>query len=122
MMVERYEEFGKKIQFSEVGCPGGPTERSVKLGSVGIPSGPHVWRRQWDEELQADWLEAVFTLAYSKPYIEASNWFDFVDPFSYIDNGGLLRSPKAEPKAAYRRLQTIRHEWSQLPDRSSENK
>ncbi len=114
MMVERYEEFGKRIQFSEVGCPGGVTERSVKLGTVNIPDEPHVWRRHWDEELQADWLEAVFTFAYSNPTIEAANWFDFVDPFFYIDNGGLLRSPRGEPKAAYKRLQKIRKQWADL--------
>jgi hypothetical protein len=111
MLVERFEEFGKPVQLSEVGCPGGPTERSVKLGTVGFPDEPYVWHRPWDEELQADWLEGIYTLAYSKPWIEACNWFDFVDPHSYLDNGGLIKSPKGEPKAAFERLVKMRERW-----------
>lgn len=113
--LERFEQFGKPIQLSEVGAPGGPTERSVKLGTVTFTAEPYVWRRPWDEELQADWLEGVYTLAYSKPYIEAANWFDFVDPHYFIDNGGLLRSSDGEKKAAYDRLASLERRLKNLP-------
>jgi hypothetical protein len=112
IMVERYEEFGKRIQFSEIGCPGGPTNASVNAGTVPVPEGPPIWRRHWDEELHADWLEAVYTLAYANPTVEAGTWFDFVDPYSYIDNGGLLRSRNGEMKAAYHRLASLQAEWN----------
>jgi endo-1,4-beta-xylanase len=115
VFLERYETFGKPLQLSEIGAPGGPTERSVKLGTVLFPTEPYIWRRHWDEELQADWLEAVYTLAYSKPYIEAANWFDFVDPYYFIDNGGLLRSSEGEKKAAYDRLARLTEYWKSLP-------
>lgn len=115
MLVERFEQFGRPVQLSEVGAPGGPTERAVKLGESDIPVGEHYdWHRHWDEDLQADWLEAIYTLAYSKPWIEAANWFDFVDPFSYIENGGLIRSPEGEPKAAYHRLKEMQEQWRKL--------
>jgi len=113
--LERYAEFGKPLQLSEVGAPGGPTERSVKLGTETFPAEPYVWRRPWDEELQADWLEGVYTLAYSKPYIEAANWFDFVDPHYFISNGGILRSSEGEKKAAFDRLAMLERRWKSLP-------
>jgi endo-1,4-beta-xylanase len=115
IMTERFAEFEKPVHWSEIGAPGGATDRSVKLGTVPLPEEPHVWHRHWDEELQADWLEGMFTLGYSKPWMEAVNWFDFLDPHSYIDNGGLLRTPAGEPKAAYNRLKRLREEWETLP-------
>jgi endo-1,4-beta-xylanase len=115
ILLERYEDLGKPVQLSEIGAPGGPTERSVKLGKSMFPSEPYVWHRQWDESVQADWLEGVYTIAYSKPFIEAANWFDFVDPFCFIENGGLLRSSEGETKSAYDRLATLEKRWKTLP-------
>jgi len=114
MMIERYEKFNKKVQLSEIGVTAGPANHFVKLGTMDLPRQPYEWHRHWDEELQADWLEGVYTLGYSKPFIQAANWFDFVDPFSYIDNGGLLRNPEGDKKAAYCRLQRIEKEWAAL--------
>jgi hypothetical protein len=114
-LIERFASFGKPVQLSEIGAPGGPTEKSVLLKTVGFPKEPYAWHRPWDEELQADWLEGVYTLAYSKPWIEAANWFDFVDPYSYIDNGGLLRSSDGEKKAAFDRLHKLEAGWKALP-------
>ncbi len=119
LLVERFEEFQKPVHLSEVGCPGGPTEQSVRLGTVPIPDGPYAWHRPWDEDTQADWLEGIYTLAYSKDFVEGAHWFDFVDPHFYIPSGGLLRSPKGEPKEAYRRLQALQRRWNAGPARAS---
>ena len=116
ILIERYTSFGKPVQLSEVGASSGPTDESVRLGKSHIPKETFPWHRPWDEELQADWLEGVYTLAYSKPYVEAANWFDFVDPYSFIDNGGLLRSPEGEKKAAFERLAKLRRQWEHLPE------
>ncbi len=114
LLVERFREFGRPVQLTEVGAPSGPTRESLLSGASELPKEPYIWRRPWDEELQADWLEGVYTLAYSRPWIEAANWYDFVDPFSFIKNGGLLRSAKGEPKAAYNRLLKLKQEWKSL--------
>jgi endo-1,4-beta-xylanase len=115
LLLERYEKFGRKVQVSEIGASSGPTDETVKLAKLGIPKEPFVWHRPWDEELQADWLEGIFTLAYSKPWIEGANWFDFADPYHFIENGGLLRSVEGETKAAFDRLLALRERWSTLP-------
>jgi endo-1,4-beta-xylanase len=115
VFLERFQEFKKPFQLSEVGAPAGPSEYSIKTGRSSFPKEPHIWRRPWDEELQADWLEGIFTLAYSKPWIEAANWFDFADPYFYIENGGILRSPKGEKKAGFERLSRLLDRWKNLP-------
>lgn len=105
MMIERYEEFGRPVQITEVGATSGPSRRSVFDESLPFPTEPYVWRRPWDQELQADWLEGLYTLAYSKPWIEAINWYDFMDGQAWIKNGGLISGPDGEKKAAFIRLE-----------------
>lgn len=95
------------MHISEIGCLGGPTVESVKLDTYEFPDEPYVWHHHWDEETQADWLEQFYTLAYSKPYIKAANWFDFVEPFSYMKNGAILKSIKGEKKSSYHRFKVV---------------
>jgi len=114
LMTERFEIFNKPMHYSEVGVSGGVTERSIKLGNAEIPNEPPLWHHQWDEETQADWMEQIYTLAYSKDYIKACNWFDFIDPGSYMQNGGLFKSERGEPKAAYHRLKNLQERWRNL--------
>ncbi len=45
----------------------GPLRRIHPLGQAHHHAEPYVWHRPWDEELQADWAEAVYTYAYSRP-------------------------------------------------------
>ncbi|HEY6953158.1 MAG TPA: endo-1,4-beta-xylanase [Bacteroidota bacterium] len=117
LLVEKFSAIGKTIQLTEVGTSSGPTKDSVESGRLPFPSEPYAWHRPWDEELQADWMEGLYTLAYSKPYIEAVNWYDFVDPHSWIPNGGFLRSPKGEKRAVFDRLQHLQERWRN-PDKS----
>ncbi|NUM76689.1 endo-1,4-beta-xylanase [candidate division KSB1 bacterium] len=117
LLIERYEEFGRPMQLTEVGASSGPTKESIMAETLKMPTEPYIWHRHWDEELQADWLEGLYTLAYSKPFIEAVNWYDFVDPHSWIKNGGLLRSPKGEKKAVFDRLMKLQGKWKNLKDK-----
>ncbi|HEX2982450.1 MAG TPA: endo-1,4-beta-xylanase, partial [Ignavibacteriales bacterium] len=112
--IERFEQFGKPHQLTEVGASSGPTKDSINTGRLEIEREPYIWRRPWDMELQADWLEGIYTLAYSKPWIEAVNWYDFVDPFSWIKNGGLHESARGEKKAAFDRLINLRKQFESL--------
>ena len=113
-MTERLEKYGRPVQITEIGATSGPTAESIASGELPLPELPYSWHRHWDEELQAEWLEQIYTVLYSKPWIEAINWYDFVDPYSFIDNGGLLASPAGEPKPAYRRLERLEKEWGIL--------
>lgn len=111
LLIERFEEFGRPVQLTEVGSSSGPTRESINIGWLEMPTEPYIWHRHWDQELQADWLEGLYTLAYAKPWVEAVNWYDFVDPHSWIKTGGLLESRQGEKKAAYHRLLGLRDRW-----------
>jgi GH35 family endo-1,4-beta-xylanase len=113
-MTERLQKFGKPVQITEIGTTSGPTKETVASGDYVLPDHPYSWHRHWDEELQAEWLEQVYTILYSKPWIEAINWYDFVDPYSFIQNGGLIASPKGEKKSAYMRLQNLKEKWKNV--------
>jgi len=107
------------LHILEIGVSGGPSNGSVMSGKVRFPREPYPWHRPWDEELQADWTEAMYTLAYSKPFITGCVWHDFVDTDAYLDNGGLLRSFKGEPKPVYDRLAALERQWNILPRASA---
>lgn len=109
--IERYEQLGKKVQLAEVGAPSRGITQEFTEAEEDFSVKPYEWHRHWDEELQADWLEGIFTYGYSKQFIEAANWYDFVDPNGFLKNGGLLRSPKGEKKSACDRLMKLKQGW-----------
>jgi endo-1,4-beta-xylanase len=111
--VERMAAFGRPVQLTELGASSGPSRRSLIEDSLDFPTEPYVWRRPWDEKLQADWMEAMYTLAYSKPWIEAANWYDFMDGqgVAWIPSGGLIRSRQGEKKDIFHRIAALRERW-----------
>ncbi|MBN1466806.1 endo-1,4-beta-xylanase [candidate division KSB1 bacterium] len=111
-MIERYESLGKRVHLSEVGAPSRGITQEFHETERDFSVEPYEWRRHWDEELQADWLEQIFTYAYSRPLIEAANWYDFLDPHSFLQSGGLLRKDTFAPKAAVDRLLKCQAEWN----------
>ncbi|MBN2413083.1 endo-1,4-beta-xylanase [candidate division KSB1 bacterium] len=111
LLMERYADFGKKVQITEVGSPSAGITLEFDAPDENFSIYPCEWRRHWDEDLQADWLEYIFSFAYSKPWIEAANWYDLVDPYSYLKSGGILRSPKGEKKTAFDRLGFLLQQW-----------
>ena len=109
--IERYREFGKKIHLAEIGSPSRGISQEFLEEETDFSTVPYEWRRHWDEELQADWLEYIFSYAYSRPFIEAANWYDFLDPYGFLKSGGIMRSPQGEKKAAFLRLKKLRDRW-----------
>lgn len=109
-MIDRFEAFGKPVQITEIGTSSGPTREDVMLGTMPVPKAPYEWHRPWDEDLQADWLEQTYTMFYSRPWIEAVNWYDFADFRTFIPNGGLIRVD-GETKPSYHRLEKLQEQW-----------
>ena len=112
LLIDRFAELGRPVHVTETGVTSGPSPSSVKLDTVPLPTAPYAWHRPWDEDLQADWAESFYTLAYSRQAIQAISWYDFVDPFGYIKNGGLLRSASGDRKPVFDRLARLRSTWS----------
>ena len=66
------------------------------------------WRRPWSPQVQSHWLEALFQIALSKPFVESVAWHDLVDhPAIELPLGGLVNEDQ-QPKGAFRRLVTFR--------------
>jgi GH35 family endo-1,4-beta-xylanase len=112
--IERFERFGKPVHITEVGASSGPTKDKILSGKMKLQDHLYDWHRPWDEDLQADWLEQVYTLFYSKPYIEAINWYDFADFRTFIQNGGLVKEDLST-KRSYDRLHSLLGRWDRLP-------
>ncbi len=113
-MTERLKKYGRPIQITEIGTTAGPTKESIMSGEVGLPELPYPWHRHWDDELQAEWMDQIYTIFYAKDWVEAINWYDFVDPYSFIDNGGFLKSPAGPARPIYDRLKNMQKYWKSL--------
>lgn len=101
-LLDRYAKLGKPIHITEMGCssaPGIDPNGMRKKATAG-------WHGPWTEEMQADWVEGVYTICYSKPYIQAIAWWDLADAVSFWPYGGLLRGDLS-PKPAYLRLKEL---------------
>lgn len=113
-MLERFEKFNKPMSITEIGASSGPSNETVFNGQLKLPSAPYEWRRPWDEDLQADWLEAVYTIYYSRPLIKTINWYDFSDFRPFIVNGGIVHED-CSTKMSFNRLKNLLGSWNRLP-------
>jgi endo-1,4-beta-xylanase len=111
--LERFQEFNKPIYITEIGASSGLTREQLFTGQQNIPTQPYDWHRYWDPELQADWAEQVYTLFYSRPEIQAINWYDFSDFRPFVTNGGLIREDSS-PKPSFDRLKALLASWGQV--------
>jgi hypothetical protein len=114
IIMENLASLGKPMQISEIGVSGGPTNETIKTGQVKMPNEPYLWHRPWDEETQADWLEDNYTVYYANQNIHAINWFDFIDPGSFMENGGILRTVQGEKKESFHRLKKLQARFNSL--------
>lgn len=112
--VERFAAFGKPVYITEIGASSGPSRKDILLGDAEIPAAPYDWHRPWDEDLQADWLEQMYTVLFSKPYIHNISWYDFADIRTFIPGGGLIHENGA-PKPSFERLKGLLDQWGRRP-------
>ena len=114
-LLERLDKFNKPIYITEIGASAGYYEQAIKMDEIDIEDAPYQWHRRWDEELQADWLEEVYTLYYARKNIHGINWYDFSDFRPFIRHGGLVRED-ASPKRSFHRLKELLTKWGRLPN------
>lgn len=111
-LIERFADLGRPIYITEIGASSGPEN-----GERGLM---YDWHRHWDDEVQADWLEQVYTVLYSKPYIHNISWYDFADFRTFIDNGGLIEMDGTR-KPSFHRLESLLEDWDRLPAKRERN-
>jgi hypothetical protein len=107
-MLDRFSTLGKSLFLTAVSAPGrstpDPDDRSegrLDPGQAGR------WRRPWDPQLQAEWMEAVYRLALSKPFVESIAWGNLADINQTLPAGGML-DDMLQPKPVFQKLQEMR--------------
>jgi endo-1,4-beta-xylanase len=113
-LLDRFSTLGRPVYLTAVTAPGRNTS-DPDDASVGRldPSQGGRWHKPWDPQVQADWMEAVYKLAFSKPYVESVAWGNLADLSHTIPGGGLL-DDMLKPKPSYTKLQELRerfHTW-----------
>jgi hypothetical protein len=107
-LLDRFSTLGRPVFLTAVGVPGRstPDPDDISEGSRD-PSAAGRWRRPWDPNLQAEWMEAVYQLAMSKPFVESIAWSNLADIRQTLPGGGLL-DDAMKPKPAFQKLQMLR--------------
>jgi hypothetical protein len=115
-LMDRFGALGKPVHVTAAGVPSaaGPDPAAGAAGAAHRPGAGGTWRKPWDEAVQSDWLDALFRVAISKPFVTAVTWRDFSDGQPHqVPHGGLLRKD-LQPKIAYQRLMALRQDiWPQ---------
>jgi endo-1,4-beta-xylanase len=107
-MVDRFKVFKKRLHISEISCNSAPGLDPSSMRAKDLVPG---WHGPWTEGMQADWLESIYTICYSKPEFEAVGYWDFADYGGHFwPNGGLLRKDLT-PKESYGRLLNLQKAW-----------
>lgn len=114
-LLDRFSGFGKPLFLTGVCAPSrstpDPGDRSEgKLD----PSRGGRWRRPWDPQLQAEWLDAMYRLAFSKPFVESIAWANVADVHHSVPGGGLL-DEHFQPRPSFLKFQEMRekfHAWN----------
>jgi hypothetical protein len=65
-----------------------------------------MWHGDFTETNQADYIESLYTIAYSNPYVEAITYWDF----NGAGHDGFIRAD-GTPKESYHRLQELIAKW-----------
>jgi len=109
--LETFQDFGKPVHITELGIPSSSDDVGKNEWWGGGAGGCRmVWHgERHTETAQADWVEQLYKIAFSKPYVEAITWWDLSDP-AFVPHGGLLRAD-GRPKPAYNRLAALQAKW-----------
>ena len=113
-LLDKFSTLGRPLFVTAIGAPGQPMpDPGDKSEGRLDPSAGGRWHRPWDPDLQAEWMEAVYHLALSKPYVESLCWSELADIRPNLPGGGLL-DDVLKPKPGFEKLQAMRtkfHSW-----------
>jgi GH35 family endo-1,4-beta-xylanase len=107
-MLSRFIDFKRKLHITEMSTQSVDGQDPQSMRPTSAPPG---WHGPWNETMQADWLEAIYTIAYSKPEFECVGWWDLADvPGKFWPHGGLLHRDYT-PKESFHRLLKLQEQW-----------
>lgn len=110
-MLDRFSTTGRPVFITALSVPdryqADNNDRSE--GKLNPASGGK-WHRPWDQNLQAEWLDAVYRMALSKPFVESVAWGDLADINPSLPGSGLL-DDLLKPKPSFKKLQELREQF-----------
>ncbi|MCC5829438.1 MAG: endo-1,4-beta-xylanase [Phycisphaeraceae bacterium] len=109
-LLDQYASYGKPLHLSVAAPSDTITSMMIQSPDGQTPADAQggFWRRPWSSQVQGRWLEAIFTIAMSKPLVESVSWQEFIDhPESEVPLCGLV-SEALQPKPAFKRLVSFR--------------
>ncbi len=111
--LETFNHFDHKIHVTEIGFPSSlapsPDQDKYANWGGGLGGEAMTWHNEFNETTQADWIEQLYTIAYSKPWVEAITYWDF----NGRGHDGFIRDcgDHQQPKESYHRLLALRAKW-----------
>ena len=113
-LLDKFSTLGRPVFVTAVAAPSRATADPGDTSEGKLdPSLGGRWRRPWDPQLQAEWMEAVYQVALSKPFVEAVAWSNLADLRQTIPGGGLL-DDVMQPKPSFTKLQQMREKYKLL--------
>jgi hypothetical protein len=107
-MLDRFKDFNRPCHITEIATA---SKDGLDANSMRPNTAAPGWHGPWSESMQADWLEAVYSLCYSKPHFEAVGWWDLTDIKGHFwPHGGILNADLS-PKESYQRLGQLQKKW-----------
>ncbi len=107
--LDAFVSLGKSVHVTTCQVPSDsqPDRDDAWGGEESIPRAGQ-WHAPWSPRLQAEWLQAFYRIAISKPFVNTICWGSLADsPPHYLPHGGLC-SADAEPKLSYRELRNFK--------------
>jgi hypothetical protein len=113
-LLDKFSTLGKPVFLTAVCAPGrGTKDPSDESEGRLDPSASGKWHRAWDPALQSEWMEAVYHMALSKPFVESIAWSNLADVNHTLPGGGML-DDMLRPKPAFTKLQQMREKFRQF--------
>ena len=113
-LYDRYSVFGKPMHLTELGVPSKKQDVPPFTTEGDLYCLRYMYyglwhEMEWNERLQADWMEWFYTLSYARPEVEALTWWSFDGP-GYVPAAGLYNE-NGSPKEACFRLKALEERW-----------
>jgi hypothetical protein len=114
-LYDRFKVFGKPYHITELGVPSHDEDVPPNTTEGDIYCLRYMYRglwheMEWNERLQADWIEDFYTLSYARPEIEGLTWWSVRDMKSYVPAAGIV-SNGGIPKEGFYRLKALEKSW-----------
>lgn len=112
-LLDKFSTLGRPVFLTAVGVPSRATADPADASEGRWdPNLGGRWRRPWDAQLQAEWMEAVYQVALSKPFVESIAWANLADLHPTLPAGGLF-DDVLQPKPVFAKLQQLREKLKQ---------